>query len=486
MRGPVSSGAMSRLRLLAFASAAAIAVSALADDTPGERYWKLRLPKVERAAAARLWEAAEKARAASLFRFAREEARRVLDLDADNAKARAFLGYVKRGDAWEVDLAQSGKTPTENAQTPVGPKLADAESAWRTLAAKADLDVAAMYVSLGDECAAHSFRVEADEAYRKALAIDADDAAAHKGLGETKIADGLWISPDANRAIVESRIVRTVVEADRYDDLLGGKLNKAETAHFRVESPHDQKEIAAYLDGCEQVYGAYLADLGLGPDTDVFTKPRLYCVLETDAQWDAWVNHVVQYGHQGFYRNLMCHLARDRGVCAVRNFPGATDEKRKDRLMHESVHFMNYALWDVPDGCWLDDALAYRYPILLSGTSSSFCLAPHKEDYGKSGADRDWSDPSMWRQMLKEMVAKKDDAELRLVVTRSAYELPIVASVKAWSVVDFLLRRDRAAFVAMLRDLKGAKSFADVLETRYGKSVEALDDEWRRWVAATY
>jgi hypothetical protein len=477
---------MFRTVVLSAALVAALVASASADETAAERYYKARIAKVEKQAAMRLWDAAEKARGASLFKFAREEARRVLDLDPDNAKARAFLGYVKKDAGWEIDLAQSGKLPTENVQTTNGPRLVDAEPAWRTLAAKADLDVAAIYASFGDECAAKSYRAEAETAYGKALALDPESPSAHRGLGHVKLAEGLWLPSADARAFEAARIARPVDAASYYDQLFETKLNKAESAHFRVECDFDQKAIAGYLDACEKTYAAYLVDMGLPSDTDVFAKPRVFCVMSADAQWDKWVNRIVQYGNQGFYRGLMCHLARDRGVCGVRNFEGATDEKRRDRLMHQSAHFMNYALFDVPDGCWVDDAIAYRYPILLTGTSYAFCLAPRKEDYAKTGAEPNWSDPTQWKAMLKEMVAKKDDAELRLIVTKRSYDLPIVASIKAWSVVDLLLKRDRKAFVAMLRETKDTKDFVTLLETRFGKSVEAIDDEWRKWVLATY
>src|SRR6185369_3646646 len=90
-------------RLLAAALVVAVAASAPADESPGERFYKARLAKVEKLAAARLWDAASSARGVSLFRFARETARRVLELDPDNAKARAFLGYVKKEAGWEID-----------------------------------------------------------------------------------------------------------------------------------------------------------------------------------------------------------------------------------------------------------------------------------------------------------------------------------------------------------------------------------------------
>jgi len=80
----------------------------------------------------------------------------------------------------------------------------------------------------------------------------------------------------------------------------------------------------------------------------------------------------------------------------------------------------------------------------------------------------------------------RDDIALRLIVNKSAYELPIAASVKAWSVVEFLIGRDRTAFVALVRGCKGDQDRVVALETRFGKDVETLDDLWRKWVIETY
>ena len=191
-------------------------------------------------------------------------------------------------------------------------------------------------------------------------------------------------------------------------------------------------------------------------------------------------------GNPGFYRGLACHWARDSWTCAVRNYEGATELTRRDRLAHESAHMMSLALWSMPDGCWLDEALAHRCAVLSQGTTASYCVAPRREDYASAGATIEWTDQSQWRARLREIVAKNDDMALRKIVSKSAYELPLYASIKAWSVVDLLMRRDRAAFVAMLKDVAAEKSLPALLETRFGKDVETLDAEWRKWVMETY
>ena len=465
---------------------AAVAALAVGEETQGARYYQMRLAKVGKAAAARLWEAAEKARRESLFRFARSQAQRVLELDSDHRQARTLLGYVKRDEAWEIELGASARIPAENETPPGGAKLADAETAWRLgPAVRADADVASLYAALGDECATKGFRVESEAAYGKALELDRDNAVAHRGLGHVRFGEGLWLLAEANRAFAAARVARPLDEPSRYDEMFGEKLVKAESGHFRVESPHAQAVLAGYLESCERVFAAYLCDFGVDPHTKAFPMTPLFCVIDTDTQWDRWINRMTQ-GNPGFWRPRTCHWARDRWACAVRNHDGATDATRRDRLAHEAVHMLNLALWDMADGSWLDDALAYRYCLLTEGATYSFCLAPRKAGYANSMSERNWMEPSQWKALLKEAVGKGDDPSLRLIVNKRSYDLPLFASVKAWSMVDFLMRRDRAAFIALVREQKGEQDPIGLLETRFGKDVESLDDAWRKWVTETY
>ena len=462
-----------------------LAATLASADEASTRFYETRLARTQKAAAARLWDAADKARRDSLFRFAREEAVRVLEFDPDHAQARAFLGYVRKEDGWAMDLGASGRNPTENRATGAT-RLADAEAAWRTkVAARAVLDVAVLYAGLGDECAAKGFKTEADTAYRKALEYDAANETARRGLGQVQFVKGLWIEQDRASSFEAARVAEPVAEASRWDEICGVTFNKARSGHFRVESPFPADAVKTYLESCERVYVAYLAEFGVDRATKVLPQAPVFCVLSDDVQWNRWIDRVPR-GNPGFFRALACHWARDRWACAVRNMADFTDVQRRDRLAHQTGHMLNLALWEMPDGFWLDEALAHRYAVLVQDYTASYCLAPRKEDYGRSGEKLVWTDQSQWKELLRQQALAKDDLALRAIVSKSAYELPLSASVKAWSVADFLVRRDRAAFVALVRGSKEDKDRVAALETRYGKDVETLDELWRSWVIETY
>ena len=462
----------------------AAAVIASADDASAH-FYETRLARAQKAAAARLWDAAERARRDSLFRFAREEAARVLEFDTDHAAARAFLGYVRKPDGWAMDLAASGRQPNENRATGAV-RLADAEAAWRTkVAARATLDVAAIFAGLGDECAAKGYRAESETAYRRALEFDGDNEAARRGLGQVRFVEGLWIEQDRASAFEAARVAQPVTETSRWDEVCGVTFNKARSGHFRVESPFAPAAIVKYLESCERVYAAYIAEFGVDRATKVLPLEPVFCVLSDDTQWNRWIDRIPRE-NPGFFRGLACHWPRDRWACAVRNGKDFSDVERRDRLAHQTGHMLNLALWEMPDGMWLDEALAHRYAVLVQNYTASYCLAPRKEDYGRSGETVQWTDQSQWKDLLKQQALAKDDLALRAIVTKRAYDLPIAASIKAWSVADFLIRRDRAAFVALVRGCKGDKDRVASLETRFGKDVETLDDLWRAWVIETY
>jgi hypothetical protein len=474
-------------RLTAWLRAAAVlAAAAIASaDDASARFYETRLARAQKAAAARLWDAAERARRDSLFRFARDEAERVLEFDPDHAAARSLLGYVRKPEGWAMDLGASGKQPTENRATGAA-RLAETEAAWRSkVAAKAVVDVAALFAGVGDECAAKGYRAEAETAYRRALEFDADNEAARRGLGHVRFVEGLWIEQERASAFEAARVVEPLAEVSRWDEVCGVTFNKARSGHFRVESPYAPAAIVKYLESCERVYAAYIAELGIDRATKVLPMAPVFCVLSDDTQWNRWIDRI-PHGNPGFYRGLACHWARDRWACAVRNLKDFSDVERRDRLAHETSHMLNLAAWDMPDGMWLDEALAHRYAVLVQNYTASYCLAPRKEDYGRSGAAVEWTDQGRWKELLKQQALAKDDLALRAIVTKSAYDLPIAASIKAWSVVDFLIRRDRPAFVALVRGSKEDKDRVASLETRFGKDVETLDELWRQWVIETY
>ena len=478
------------LRCLAAGLLLAAAAGALCDDGPNQKLVQQRTAKLSKSAAAILWDAADRARAAGLFRYAREEAARVLEMDPDHRVARAFLGYVKRPEGWVVDSEARAKLPSENQPPPNGAmKLLDAEVAWRRVyALRADAAVAALYAALGDEWATKGLRAEADEAFGRALALDADNAAAHAGLGHVKLSETIWLTKDAKRALDAASVAAPVAEASRWEEIVGSPMSKAESGHFRAESPFGPASVEKSLAAAERTYAAYLADLGLAPGTQALPEvPKaVFCLVQSDEQWNRWIDRLANLNKE-FSRKLALHWSPERFAVAVRNLPDATDATRCDRVRHQTAHLLDRALWSMPLGFWLDEALSYRYAVELGGSTSHYCIALRKGEYGGSAADGAvWLDASQWKALLKDMVGRNDDLPLRQIVMKNAFDLPLHASVKAWSVTDFLLRRDRAAFLGMLREIKDCKDLLGLLETRFGRNVEALDDEWRRWVLERY
>jgi hypothetical protein len=473
------------IRAVAAAVLLLAAAFAIADDDGATKLWQSKVAKLGKTAAARLWEAAEVAKRQGLFHFARDEAARVVEFDPEHRPARALLGYVRKEMGWVMDPDLWAKTPGEN-QLPPGTmgKLADVERTWKAnVAARADADVAAMWAALGDECVAKGIAAGTKAAYEKALALDPGNAAARKGLGFFKFGDGLWMSKEAKLTYDADRIPTPVSGMSRWEEIVGATMVKAESEHFHAETPFPGDSVAKYLDAGERANAAILADLGLPPDTKTFPQKAVLCVLSDDKQWDLWINKVVR-GNQGFLRGLAVNWAQDRGAVAVRNSEGSTEETRCDRIIHQTIHLVNASLWSIPDGCWVGEALAYRYPVILTGTTTHYCVGMTKDDYGSSGNERSWLDASAWKDLLRESVTKGDDKALRAIVSKSAYQLPLACSIKAWSVCGWLIAKDRAAFVAMLGDVKGATNLVSILENRFGKPVEQLDDEWRQWVLA--
>ena len=169
-------------------------------------------------------------------------------------------------------------------------------------------------------------------AWRSILARD--NAVAHRGLGHVRFGEG---------AVAPARVgPRLCGCADRASHRRAEPLRrdvrreaqKAESGHFRVESPYSQESIAGYLIVRARVRGVPLRVRRRtgAKGVPAFTPPSA-CSRPTrngtaGSTASRRANRVLASAHVS--------LLRDCWACAVRNYEGATDAMRRDRLAHFS------------------------------------------------------------------------------------------------------------------------------------------------------
>jgi hypothetical protein len=339
------------------------------------------------------------------------------------------------------------------------------------------------------------------------MRLDKENEKARKGLGYVKIGK-TWMTKkqdEARKAAAKSEVVKEP-GTSVWEDNLGGKFNKVESLHFRVESTFPVDELQGHCLAAETAYAYYLADFGKDPGEDVFDRGRmLFVIVGTEEQWNKAVD---TYGgpDKEFTRQLgglgvsdMIRIIRggkqdqkvDKGGGKTETMLGSTLESRRDMLVHLAAHTMNHRVWRLGEKAWLDEGLAYYYSLKVLESCTTHCVALKKGDYANGNKDegglKKWDEPGNWKPLLKDMVRRKDDTPLRAVAMQPLTKLDFRDTVKAWGVATWLMDLDRDKFTSVLDQmLDRAVKQDNVIQGAYGKGYEELDEDWHRFALKSY
>lgn len=491
---------MRRAALLAFAAAAVFAGvagtplrGARAEDPPvappPQDAFAARAPDAARASAAKLWAAAEDARRVQLFEWARREARRVLDLDPDHKGARAFLGFVKKDASWVEDAELAAKWPATNfAGKP--PSLEEAATIerrwWRDVHPAARKAAAAVWATLGDDFARKGDTANAQKAYARAVGIDPDQERSRRALGYFRW-QGVWLTEAQVRAADAASKAQVVTTESPVEKAFGAPLNKVESAHFRLESriaPERLVEIARWL---ETAYVVHLVDVGRDPTTAVFPSLVRMVLCDNESDWTQWIDKFVPRNKE-YYRGLE-GVWGDNWQYGMKLPADGSDETRRDHLVHRAVHAVDSFVLGVFWPSWVDEGLAHLTTIRVQGMTRTWCLAPSASEYAKiskGGAKTGWVDEKEWRALARAAAAARDDLPLRTLVSQPFPSLGFPGVQKAWSILEYWQANDEASFRTLLPQFRAAKDPAAMIEKHFGKGLEAIDEDWRRYVMRMY
>jgi tetratricopeptide (TPR) repeat protein len=488
---------MIRQFLLFFCAAAALVAAPVpvhAEVDVGFEFYEKQAKEILKAAGVKIWGAADDARKNGLFQWAAEQAERSLEFDPNLEEARKYLGFVKKDGKWVDDPEVSSKVPKQNVQPQNrgADSQAQLEKKWKEGSLQAaDKFCAKLYADLGDACAAKGYAKQAEKGYESSMRLDKDNERARKGLGYTKFGK-VWLTKKQDEARKAASKAEVVTEADKdtWEELLGEKLNKVQSQHYRFESPYDVAELQLYAQTIETAYAYYLADFGKDPGEDVFEGKRmLFLVLKTDAEWNKVVDRFVT-GDKEWVRT-MGGTSLDQFTEVCRSNQGSTVDTRKDFCVHTGIHTMNHRIWKLSEHAWLDEGLAYYYSIKVMETCLTHCVAKKNGDYANGhkdiGGDKEWGSADGWKPMMKTLVQKKDDTALRTISMQPIAKLDFLDTVKAWSIASWLMDQDRDKFTSILDQmLDPAVKQENVIQGTYGMGYEAIDDEWHKYVLKCY
>ena len=460
---------------------------------PAFVYYEAAKKKILKSAGNKVWEAAEQAKRRNFFQYATQEAERAIGFDPDQADAREYLGYVKKGKAWALDAEEAAKVKRSNVRGGANGKQESEESFtariedWKDkYLKKANEYVAAKYAVLGDDCAKKGHPLQARKGYEESMRLDPENAKARKGLGYTKMGK-VWLTKEQDEAREKATKAEEIKDASRWDGVLGAELAKAESRHFRVEGRIPVEECKEICFALETGYAYYLSDLGMDPTKDVFDGRRAtFVFMEDGEQWTKWCD---AFGGDDFTRK--CGGTGNTGglVYGNRMQESSTPILRKDGALHQAIHMMNLKVFNMQGGAWINEGLSYYYSVKVQETCLTHCVAIKSGEYanqGQEGGLKDWNEASNWKPNVRELVQRKADVEMRELVIKPITQLEFEATIKAWSVIQWMMDTDRDRFIGLLGRLGGQSNHVKVLESEFDRSLEDTDVEWREYVLRNY
>lgn len=389
--------------------------------------------------------------------------KKVLTLDAANVKAHKALGHVLVGKTWMTpeEKAATDKAAEEAALRAKG--LVPYEGRWVTPAEKAALE--------------------------KGLMKDGDDWVTeeefHKRRGETKVG-GTWIR---------------VGEADAKAH--GAAVSKELGSTLKVEwSPHvdfvhdlEAADAKTVLDATEKACAAFtrLMKPGAGDKLDgvrvalhVFQKAPTYAryceffAKEADlaslAGFDSWGRMA------GRIRG--CHWWPAPGpMVATYVFPYTVPNTASFAAHHTLVSLISRYRFSIkkPTPPWIVEGLAYVLELEATGTTDTFTVG--RGGIAGGGDPGPWQDVKKWKDALKASVLSTQDTPFTRLDGFAEEQLQLPDLVKSWSLVDYLVRLDRAKWKVYVDALRNKDASGDdALKEAYALDGRALEARWRTWV----
>ena len=387
--------------------------------------------------------------------------KKVLELDPQNVKARKALGHVRVGAVWMTpeEKAAADKAAADAAQRAKG--LVEHDGRWVTPQEK--------------------------EALEKGLMKDGDEWVSedewHRRRGEQKVGD-VWVRVGEAEGKVRSAAIAKAVEAPlvylwgphldfshelepAQGEAVLAAAERTATAFERLLRPGDGDGLTGIrveVVACHKApaYARYADSVatteGIAKMAGFETWSKT--VARQRAFW--WPHPRALQGHY-LFPNTMEVLTS--GVCHV--------------LVQNLLNRYRFNWRFSP--AWLQQGLAYHLEMEAVGRSDTYAVGASGVAGG--GDPAAWQDSKQWKTQLKALVLANQDTPFPRIAASKQDGLTLPDLVKTWSVVDLLVKLDRAKFKAFVDGTKVRdKPEEDALKEAYGFDFRALETRWRAYV----
>lgn len=449
--------------------------------------YKEKLAKLRQSAGAKHYSVGAYLSMSKMHAWAREQYNKTVTLDPNHEKARRKLGY-RPADAggWVSD-------PT------IRQEFSNAKKSDRQIAKfrksldgrmqRMGKDVSRQYASLGRWCKIKGLAKESELSYKKAIEYDGSNATARKALGYERTDKGGWLSPTERKlrkemqgGIKNAPAGANVDGKSRVEQSLGFKTRKRESENFVVESVHlSDDQLGSMAQHAEHTYAMYHKIFGL---EDLFgdTKMR-HVFLKTKDQHSKYID--------AFHRGSTAQKDLAKKSIGTGGFP--TQEQyqgtRQEPAMQDTV------VHTVAETCsrffvggkhhWIHEGTAYHFTRLMKGTAATLCV--DLLGTGPKSDGKNYQDTEHWPVVCKVWVRDARDPNIDgILKCVNVQELSGAETVKAWSLIDFMITDHKDKFIELCRHLKGNDDIEAALRDVFGWTTSDLDVKWKAYVRMSY
>ncbi len=476
------------LGLLALTTVAPVPAVAAERDA-GVEFFKTRQKAIAKAAVKGLWKAATRARDDDLPRQHASLCDRILVWNPDHKGARAHLGWREVDGEWKLNEALAAAVERQNTRRrgESSDEYWARVNAWeRKYIGPVEEDLAKRYVKVGAEAERRGFPLQADRAYHRAIAADADSTTARVRLGRVPL-DGLWVPAALHEAYTAARGVKNAAREKDWEATLGVRLRGKETEHIRLVSSSHHDEGTYVARAGELAYLRTAEYVGVDPAGEqVSAAPMRFCLMQ-EHLWDEWLRVELDRG-----QSLEKWLTYGFRGNAKNGYYGSKRRARDDMydmgdyVAHQTAHIFLRRAFGASRAPWVYEAIAQDVAALVVPDADARCIGDSSSRYGNDDNGLRWAGSPKWRLLARDLVRSSDDVALRGLVELEIGRMNLEQAVKSWSVLLWLREKAPKATQAYIAAASFKADQVALLAEHFGKTPEELDEEWRAYVLRNY
>ncbi|MEK7468230.1 MAG: hypothetical protein AAB074_12520 [Planctomycetota bacterium] len=411
---------------------------------------------------------------------------RAAELDPNNADAQKGLGKKLEDGAWVSDPKSPPKKGSEAPGADVPGLLEEIEKKRAEAAKKLAKD----FTTLAEWAQKNGLKQEAAGLWQQIVdRYDSESEKAHLGLAHVKEGD-MWVPPEdiAKREAGAKKLKdapkgEAVTEKSEVETALGVSHSKRRSTHFLIEGPYTDAQIAELVQVAEAARSLFLEMIdGGAEDFPSIIHARVFKEQETYGRY-VKVDPAIREQDKKAYSAAAGYPVL--GPLGFAGWQGGKDwDYVRDLVAHMSVHILfcqHFARFPYP--AWLYEGISYWVTDRMLKTAKVYCSGFSTS----AGGGRSHEDMRGWKAEVKKMERLGQDPDMRELLSGDLSGMNMRRSMKAWSVVEWLVEERKKEFHALIGELRSGSKPEDAVKTSLGvNTLGELDVLWERYVREKY